>query len=138
MPTCLQFLGPPGSLNIVLHLPRDDAESLRAVVEAVLVIGQTSAVLPLQPVEVALEDVLAESAHRTALKQNREFGKLVLFRVSMVSLTGQIVWTGYSKDRSRPGKTDPKQANWNWPLTYIMVRILEPVTIWGLADRSDP
>ena len=79
MPTCLQFLGPPGSLNIVLHLPRDDAESLRGVVEAALVIGQTSAVLPLQPVEVALEDVLADSAHRPALKQNRNSGSWFYF-----------------------------------------------------------
>ena len=66
IPTCLQFLGPPGPLNIVFDLPRDDAEALRGIVEAALVIRQTSAVLPLQPLEVTLEDVLAEPAHRTA------------------------------------------------------------------------
>ena len=63
-----QLLRPPGPLHLVLNLSRDDPESLRGVVEAALVVGHAPGVLPLQPVEVALEDVLAEAAHRPSCR----------------------------------------------------------------------
>ena len=55
----------------------------------------------------------------------------VMHRVPMVSLTGQMFWTGYSKDRSKTGKLEVVPP-------YIKVRILGPVTTLGLADRSEP
>ena len=69
-PTSLQFRVPPGPLHVVLDLPRNDAESLRGVVDAVLVVRDTSVVPSLQLVKVPLEDDLAYSAHWATLKRN--------------------------------------------------------------------
>ena len=55
--------------------------------------------------------------------------KLLSDRVSMVSLTGQIIGTGQAKDRSKTGKLEV--------VPHTMVRILGPVTILGLAVRSE-
>ena len=44
----------------------------------------------------------------------------------MVSLTGQIFGTVYSKDWSKPVKTDQKQTNWKW----------SHVPLSGFWDRS--
>ena len=47
----------------------------------------------------------------------------------MVSLTGQIFGTGHSRELIKKGKLEV--------FPYIMVRILGPVTILGLTDRSE-